>query len=130
MFKTVQAGEIFDRSQGPFPEDHPAYWLAQLRRADWQELAGFAGLEASKSPTKQTLAQAALEHFEFELCDTREQVWKTWQAIQNAEQRGLVIQFRHLETDWTRGVPEFVYLDRDEPLGFVNIAARLVCKVK
>ena len=48
-----------------------------------------------------------------------------------AEQaRGLVIQFRHSETDWTRGIPEFVRLDRCEPLGYVNIASRLVCKVR
>ena len=43
--------------------------------------------------------------------------------------RTLAIQFRHSEADWTRGIPEFVDLDKNEPLGFVNIAGRLFCKV-
>ena len=130
MFETVQADEIFDLSKGPFPEEHPAYWLAQLRKADWQTLLTYAGLTVPTSSTKPMRAQAALERFEFEVCGTRAQVWQVWQAMQNEKQRGLVIQFRHPETDWTRGVPEFVYLERDEPLGFVNIAGRLVCKLK
>lgn len=130
MFETIQADEIFDPSKGPFPEEHPAYWLVQLRRTDWHELADFAGLKVRTSSTKQMLAQAALDRFEFEVCDTRAKVWQNWQAIQNENRRGLVIQFRHPETDWTRGLPEFVHLDKDEPLGFVNIAARLVCRVK
>ena len=130
MFETIQADVIFDLSKGPCPEEHPAYWLAQLRKTDWQELADFAGLHVAKSSTKQMLAQAALEQFEFEVCDTRARVWKTWLAMQNEQKRGLVIQFRHAETDWTRGIPEFIYLERNQPLGFVNISARLVCGVK
>jgi hypothetical protein len=46
------------------------------------------------------------------------------------DHRILVIQFRHSETDWSRGTPEFVRLEKNEPLGFVNIAGRLLCKVK
>jgi hypothetical protein len=41
-----------------------------------------------------------------------------------------VIQFRHSESDWSRGLPEFVDLEKNEPLGFVNIAGRLFCKAK
>lgn len=118
------------QSQGPFPEEHPAYWLTQLRKRDWKELADFAGLEVPKSCVELALARAVLERFEFEVCDTRTEVWRTWQAMQSENKRGLVIQFRHPETDWTRGIPEFVHLESDERLGFVNIAARLVCKLK
>ncbi len=46
------------------------------------------------------------------------------------EHRTLVIQFRHSEVDWSCGTPEFVNLEKNEPLGFVNIAGRLFCKVK
>jgi len=124
MFRSIQVDEIFDLNAD---QDHPAYWLAQLRKADWHQLLTFVNLKFAKSVKKQMLAEAALERFEFEVCESRAQVWKVWQA---EEGRRLVIQFRHPETDWTRGTPEFVHLDKDEPLGFVNIASRLICKVK
>ena len=47
-----------------------------------------------------------------------------------SKDRTLVIQFRHSESNWTWGTPEFVDLEKNEPLGFVNIAGRLFCKVK
>jgi len=124
MFQSIQVYEIFDLNTG---QDHPAYWLAQLRKADWRELLKFVNLRLAKSAKKQMLAEAALVRFDFEVCESRAQVWKVWQA---EEGRRLVIQFRHPETDWTRGMPEFVHLDKGESLGFVNIAARLICKVK
>ncbi len=124
MFQSIQVYEIFDLNTG---QDHPAYWLAQLRKADWRELLKFVDLRLAKSAKKQMLAEAALVRFDFEVCESRAQVWKVWQA---EEGRRLVIQFRHPETDWTCGMPEFVHLDKGEPLGFVNIAARLICKVK
>ncbi|GAB1469413.1 hypothetical protein MASR2M66_02890 [Chloroflexota bacterium] len=124
MFQSIQVDEIFDLNTD---QDHPAYWLAQLRKADWRELLNFVDLRLAKSVKKQMLAEAALVRFDFEVCESRAQVWKIWQA---EECRRLVIQFRHSETDWTRGTPEFVHLDKGEPLGFVNIAARLICKVK
>ena len=127
MFKSIQVDEIFDSSKAQANEDHPAYWLAQFRKADWRELLNFVDLKSAKSVKKQMLADAALERFEFYVCESRAQVWKIWQA---EEGRRLVIQFRHSEIDWTRGTPEFVHLDKGEPLGFVNIAARLICKVK
>ena len=127
MFQSIQVDEIFDPSKAQANEDHPSYWLAQLHKDDWRELLNFVDQKFAKSVKKQMLANAALEHFEFEVCESRAQVWKIWQA---EEGRRLVIQFRHPETDWTRGTPEFVHLDKDEPLGFVNIAARLICKVK
>ena len=124
MFQSIQVDEILDLNTD---QDHPAYWLAHLRKADWRELLKFVDLRLAKSAKKQMLADAALERFEFCVCESRAQVWKIWQA---EECRRLVIQFRHSETDWTRGTPEFVHLDKGEPLGFVNIAARLICKVK
>jgi hypothetical protein len=127
MFQSIQVDEIFDPSKAQANEDHPAYWLAQFRKADWRELLNFVDLRLAKSAKKQMLAEAALVRFDFEVCESRAQVWKIWQA---EECRRLVIQFRHSETDWTRGTPEFVHLDKGEPLGFVNIAARLICKVK
>ena len=127
MFQSIQVDEIFDPSKAQANEDHPAYWLAQFRKADWRELLNFVDLKSAKSVKKQMLADAALERFEFYVCESRAQVWKIWQT---EEGRRLVIQFRHPETDWTRGTPEFVHLDKGEPLGFVNIAARLICKVK
>ena len=127
MFQSIQVDEIFDLQKAQASEDHPSYWLAQLRKADWRELLNFVDQKFAKSVKKQMLAEVALERFEFEVCESRAQVWKVWQA---EEGRRLVIQFRHPETDWTRGTPEFVYLDKAEPLGFVNIAVRLICKVK
>ena len=130
MFQSIQVDEIFDLRKAQASEDHPSYWLAQLRKADWHELLNFADVKYVKSIKKQMLADAALERFEFEVCESRSQTWKVWQAMQAEERRGLVVQFRHPETDWTRGTPEFFNLDKDEPLAFVNIAARLICKVK
>ena len=52
-----------------------------------------------------------------------------WNEMRN-EHRILVIQFRHSESDWSRGIPEFVHLEKNDPLGFVNIAGRLFCRVK
>lgn len=127
MFQSIQVDEIFDLSKAQASEDHPSYWLAQLRKTDWRELLKFVDLKFAKSVKKQILANAALERFEFEVCESRAQVWKIWQA---EDGRRLAIQFRHPETDWTRGTPEFVHLDKGEPLGFVNIAARLICRVK
>jgi hypothetical protein len=127
MFQSIQVDEIFDLN---VYEDHPAYWLAQLRKADWLELLKFVGAKSSMSSKKRMLTKAALEHFEFEVCETRAQVWKVWQSMPCEQSRRLIVQFRHSETDWTRGVPEFIQPDKGEPLGFVNIAARLICKVK
>jgi len=130
MFQPIQVDEIFDPSKAQANEDHPSYWLAQLRKADWRELLKFVDVKLAKSAKKQMLAEFALVRFDFEVCESRAQVWKIWQAIQAEEKSGLVIQFRHPETDWTRGTPEFVHLDKGELLGFVNIAVRVICKVK
>jgi len=75
------------------------------------------------------MAEVALRYFEFVNYDGRGEVWKLWTEMRN-DHRTLVIQFRHSEADWSRGQPEFVDLDKNEPLGFVNIAGRLFCKVK
>jgi len=110
-------------------EDHPAYWLAQLRKEDWRQLL-LAHLQPVRIPLatkKQTLAQAALDRFEFTVCPSLDAAWQAWMELLG-HAPGVIIQFRHSETDWTRGVPEFVRPDQGEPLGFVNIAGRLVCK--
>jgi len=130
MFQTVQPKEIFDPYYWQVSDSHPAYWLAQLRKPDWQELLQFLEVKAKSSARKPALASAALERLEFAVCDTRADAWHAWSFVLAEQGRGLVIQFRHSETDWTRGVPEFVRLDRCEPLGYVNIVCRLVCKVR
>ncbi len=75
------------------------------------------------------MAESALQHFEFTTCDGRGEVWQLWTDLRK-EHRTLVIQFRHSESDWSRGTPEIVDLEKNEPLGVVNIAGRLFCKVK
>lgn len=127
MFRSIQLDDVFDLN---LYEDHPAYWLAQLRKADWRKLLKVVEVKVSLSAKKKTLIEAALPHFEFEVCETGAQTMKVWRSMPVGEYRQLIIQFRHPEHDWTRGVPEFVYLDQGDPLGFVNIAARLICKVK
>ena len=127
MFQSISKEEIFDKV--PTSDSHPSYWLAQLRKADWLELLKIVSIKAKKSLGKEALAEIALQHFEFLVCESRGDVWQTW-AKTNQLYRGLVIQFRHLESNWSRGTPEFVDLAKNEPLGVVNIAGRLFCKVK
>jgi hypothetical protein len=43
MFQTIQGNEIFDASS----ESDPAYWLAQLRKADGQYLLKFVDVSLS-----------------------------------------------------------------------------------
>ena len=130
MFQPIQIGEIFDPSQAQASDSCPAYWLAQLRKADWQELLKFVEAKAPVAVKKHAIAEIALQHFEFALCNGRGEVWQVWTTMRHTRQRGLVIQFRHSEADWSRGMPEFVDLEKNEPLGKVNIAGRLICKVK
>lgn len=130
MFQTVQPKEIFDPRYWQVSDSYPAYWLAQLRKPDWQELLQFLEIKVKSSARKPELASAALEHLEFAVCDTRADAWHAWSLVLAEQARGLVIQFRHSETDWARGIPEFVHPDKCEPLGYVNIASRLVCKVR
>ena len=129
MFRSILVHEIFDLNKAQDSEAHPSFWLAQLRKAEWLELSKFVNVKAKKSLKKQSLAEIALEHFEFLTCDSRAEVWQAWLDTRH-RYRGVAIQFRHSESDWSRGKPEFVNLDRNEPLGFVNIAGRLFCKVK
>ena len=129
MFLTIQANQIFDLRMAQAPESHPSYWLAQLRKADWLHLLEFVDVKMSTKSRKQLIAEAALQHFEFTYCEGRGEVWQMWNELRR-DHRVLVIQFRHSELDWSRGTPEFVNLDKNEPLGFVNIAGRLFCKVK
>jgi hypothetical protein len=129
MFQSIQLDEIFDLSKAQASEEHPSYWLAQLRKADWYELLKIVNVKMSVKARKQVLAEAALQRFEFTTCDGRGEVWQLWTDLRK-EHHTLVIQFRHSESDWSRGTPEFVDLEKNEPLGMVNIAGRLFCKVK
>jgi len=128
MFQSIQPDEIFDLHKAQASEAHPSYWLAQLRKADWLYLLKFVDMKLPTKTKKETMAEVALRYFEFVNCDGRGAVWKLWTEMRN-DHRTLVIQFRHSEADWSRGQPEFVDLDKNEPLGFVNIAGRLFCKV-
>jgi hypothetical protein len=129
MFITIQPNDIFDPGKALVSEDHPCYWLAQLRKADWQYLLKLVDVKLPAKTRKQALAEAALPHFEFATCEGRGDVWLLWTELHKTH-RILVIQFRHSEADWSRGTPEFVHLEKNDPLGFVNIAGRLLCKVK
>ena len=129
MFQSIQPDEIFDLGKAQASEEHPSYWLAQLRKADWLYLLKFVDMKLPTKTRKQTMAEVALRYFEFVSCDGRGEVWKLWTEMRD-DHRVLVIQFRHSESDWSRGQPEFVDLEKNEPLGFVNIAGRLFCKVK
>ena len=129
MFQTIQPDEIFDLSKAQASEAHPSYWLAQLRKADWQYLLQFVNVKLPMKTKKHAMAEAALQRFEFINCEGRGEVWQLWNEMRN-DHRVLVIQFRHSESDWPRGMPEFVHLEKNDPLGFVNIAGRLFCRVK
>ena len=129
MFLTIQADEIFDMNKALNSNDPTAYWLAQMRKADWQHLLKFVDVKIPVKTRKQVMAEAALQCFEYTTCDGRGEVWQLWIDLRK-KHRTLVIQFRHSESDWSCGTPEFVNLDKNEPLGFVNIAGRLFCKVK
>ncbi len=129
MFQTIQVDEVFDMSKAMASDDHPSYWLAQLRKADWLYLLQFVDLKMPVKTRKQALAESVLRRFEFAACEGRSEVWQMWMELRHAH-RLLVIQFRHSETDWSRGLPEFVHLEKSDPLGFVNIAGRLLCRVK
>ena len=129
MFQSIQTDEIFDLQKAQASEAHPSYWLAQLRKADWLYLLKFVNVKLPVKTKKQAMAEAVLQHFEFTTCGGRGEVWQLWIEM-HKQHRALVIQFRHSETDWSRGLPEFVDLDKNEPLGFVNIAGRLFCRVK
>ena len=129
MFHSIQPDEIFDLRKAQASENHPSYWLAQLRKADWLYLLQFVNVKLPLKTKKQAMAEAALQRFEFINCEGRGEVWQLWNETRN-DHRVLVIQFRHSESDWSRGMPEFVHLEKNDPLGFVNIAGRLFCRVK
>jgi len=129
MFQSIQPDEIFDLHKAQASDEHPSYWLAQLRKADWLYLLKFVDVKVPTRKKKQTMAEAALRYFEFVTCEGRGDIWQLWNEMRS-DHRILVIQFRHSESDWSRGIPEFIRLERNEPLGLVNIAGRLFCKVK
>lgn len=95
-------------------DGQPGYWLQQLRHA---------GCALPPRRTRARLVEAVLPQYQFEVFTCPERfLARGW-----AGPRGLLVQFRHGESDWTRGTPEVVA--PDQPLGYVNIAALLACAV-
>ena len=130
MFQTIQPQEIFDPSYWQVSEEHPAYWLAQLRKSDWLKLLAFVNVRLPKSTRKGELAGVTLARYRFEVSENREKAWLLCQALGARNTPALVIQYRHSDTDWARGVPEFINVAKGDTLGFVNIAGWLVCIVQ
>jgi hypothetical protein len=126
MFQVVKPEEIFDRSYWQVSETHPAYWLAQLRRQEWIRLLFLLSLKPASRSTKPMLAGQALERLEFKVCEDRLDAYQTWFANPGS----IVIQYRHFDRDWTRGIPEILPPEKGGELSFLNIAGRLVCKPK
>jgi hypothetical protein len=124
MFQTVQPDEIFNPDCWQVSESHPAYWLAQLRKDEWIRLLLLLSLKPARSARKPVLASRALERLTFRVCDTRLEAYRAWKANPGS----FIIQFRHSDTDWSRGIPEILPPDKGGHLGFVNIAGRLVCR--
>ena len=81
MFQSIQPDEIFDLRKAQASEDHPSYWLAQLRKADWQYLLKFVDMKLPMKTKKQAMAEAALQRFEFTTCDGRGEVWQLWTEL-------------------------------------------------
>ena len=78
MFQSIQLEEIFDPAKAQASEEHPSYWLAQLRKADWLYLLKFMDMKVATKTKKQAMAEAVLQHFEFTTCDGRGEVWQLW----------------------------------------------------
>jgi hypothetical protein len=126
MFQTVKPEEIFDRAYWHVSEQHPAYWLAQLRKKEWIRLLFLLSMKPASRATKPVLAGLALEKLEFQVCDDRLEAYRAWQQNPGS----FVIQYRHSDTDWSRGIPEILPPEMGDHLGFVHIAGRLVCRQK
>ncbi len=126
MFQTVTPQEIFEQAYWQVAESHPAYWLAQLRKEEWIRLLLLLSLKPARSARKPVLAGRALTQLTFKVCDTRLEAYRAWQQNPGS----FIIQFRHSDHDWSRGIPEILPPDKGGQLGFVNIAGRLVCKVR
>ena len=124
MFQIVEPKQILDSAFWQVSEEYPAFWLAQLRKADWLKLLGMLSVKAARSAKKSVLVGLALERLEFEVCDTRLDACKAWQTNPGS----IVIQYRQSKTKWTCGIPEILPPDKGDTLGFLNIAGRLVCK--
>ena len=60
MFQSIQPDEIFDLRKAQASEEHPSYWLAQLRKADWQYLLQFVDMKLPIKTKIQVLAETAL----------------------------------------------------------------------
>jgi hypothetical protein len=107
-----------------YDETKVEYWLAQMTNADLYVVLAVVAHERFRRQTRDQLSDA-VKH----LCHVRLFNSSTGkvrnQVLKCAGKQGLIVQVRHSENDWTRGIPEFVRPGAD-PLGFVNIAAYLV----
>ena len=124
MFQTVEAQEVFDPAFWKVSEEHPAYWLSQLRKQEWLRLMRLLSLKPARRATKPILAGKVLEKLEFQLCAS----WLEAYQVLRSTPGSLLIQYRHSDKDWTRGLPEIMLPDKAARIGVVNIAGRLVCR--
>lgn len=126
MFQTVEPKEIFDQSYWQVSEEHPAYWLAQLRRKEWIRLLLLLSMKPANKATRPVLARLALEKLEFQVCDSWLEAYRALRTIDGS----ILIQYRHSDADWMRGIPEIMLPDKADRIGVSNIAGRLVCRPK
>jgi hypothetical protein len=124
MFQTVKPEEIFDRAYWQVSETHPAYWLAQLHRQEWIRLLFLLSLKPASRANKPALAGLALENLEFQVCDSWLEAYQALRTIDGS----ILIQYRHSNTDWMRGIPEIMLPDKADRIGVSNIAGRLMCR--
>jgi hypothetical protein len=123
MFQIVEPKEIFDPAFWQVSEEHPAYWLAQLRKQEWIRLMLFLSLKPASRERKPILAGKVLEKLEFQVCESWLEAYRVLRTTPS-----LLIQYRYADTDWTRGLPEIMLPDKADRIGVRNIAGRLVCR--
>ncbi len=129
MFQTIQPKQIFDPRFWQVTEENAAYWLAQLRKREWLDLlARIEPYHRLKQASKAEIASAVLAHWQFEVCHSRAAVLLRLRELDREKEQVLLIQFRHFESDWTRGVPEVLEPQIGGAPGIVNIACRLLCR--
>lgn len=125
MFQTFPASTLLDP---PCDDAQPAYWLAQLRKADWRTVIAFARpeLRVPARATRARLIQIAAPLVSWYAAASRREAQQATTTAQKAGTNVLAVVLRHCDSDWTRvadvhiGPPPMHW-------GLVNIGARFVC---
>lgn len=107
-----------------YDEEDVEYWLAQMTTKDLYVVLAVVARERLRTQSRTGLCEGIKHLCRVRLFNRSTEIIRN-RVLTYAGERGLVVQFRHGENDWTRGVAEFVRPGVD-PLGFVNIAAYLV----